>query len=164
VIFFLLVGLVGTVLLLVSLVADGVLDGLDIGGDGFISGPSIAAFTATFGFGGALAVYMDATPAVAVLVGVGTGGVLGGFTGLVARSMMKMPTDATPTTADLHGCSGTVITTIAPGASGEVSVLLGGQPVKVSARSDDTAALATGTAVEVTAVLSPTFVNVRRTS
>jgi membrane protein implicated in regulation of membrane protease activity len=158
---FLVIGGVGIALLGVSFVAgellDGVLDG--IGGD-WLSGAAIAGFLAAFGFGGALALNAGAGTGVAALVGLVAGGVAGGFAGWLTTTLQKDGGDATPRSSDLTGREGTVISAVPADGYGEVSVVVSGHITKLNARGDE--ALAVGTPVRVSAVLSPTAVQVTR--
>ena len=160
---FLVVGIVGVVLLLVALVADDVLgsavDSIDFTG-GYLSTTAIAAFLAAFGFGGALVVSGGGSQTTGAVVGLAAGLVVGGIAAVVTRSMLNSRTDETITPEHVVGSAGTVITAIAEGGFGEVSVLVAGQPLKLNARADEP--LAMGTAVTVTASLSSTSVKVTR--
>jgi membrane protein implicated in regulation of membrane protease activity len=158
---FLAVGALGMLLLFLTVVADGVFDAFDLG-DGLLSGPAIAAFLTSFGFGGGLALYLGTNPPVAVAAGLGSGAAVGAVVSYAARSLMDMPTDATPSSGDLPGKRATVVSDISGGGLGEVSLNLAGQPVKLSARSSSGEDLPAGTAVVVTAALSPTAVSVER--
>jgi membrane protein implicated in regulation of membrane protease activity len=159
---FLIIGVLGIALLVLTSVVDGVLDLFD--SDGLLSGPALATFLAAFGFGGAIAVYAGASGVVAVGAGIASGGALAGVVAAAMSSLMKMRTDATPASSDLPGRNGTVITTVPPGGLGEVSVAIGGQPVKLSARAVGDEPLPAGTAIVVTAALSPTSVIVERSN
>ncbi|HCT75405.1 MAG TPA: hypothetical protein DGT23_02180 [Micromonosporaceae bacterium] len=68
----------------------------------------------------------------------------------------NMPTDATPTATDLAGARGVVVTPIPTGGFGEIRVRVGGQPMKLYARSGKPIAL--GAAVIITEALSETSV------
>jgi membrane protein implicated in regulation of membrane protease activity len=69
---------------------------------------------------------------------------------------VNMPTDATPTSADLLGTIGVVVTGVPADGFGEVRVTVAGQPMKVYARADRP--LVRGTRVMVIEVPSPTSV------
>jgi membrane protein implicated in regulation of membrane protease activity len=165
---FIVIGALGLVVLVASLllgeVLDGVFDSLegafDVDAGGVLSGPVLGAFLAAFGFGGALT--MSAL-GVGVLAGVGgglAGGlVVGALATLIVRSVMRMPTDATPRSADLVGATATVITPIPAGGLGEITLTHLGQYTKLGARCHQP--VAAGTAVVVTAVTSSTSVVVR---
>jgi hypothetical protein len=160
---FLTIGAAGAVLLVVATLFDGVIDLFDLG-DGLLSGPAIASFVGAFGFAGALALSAGFAPVLAVGVGTAAGAAVGALAGLAARSLMRMPTDATVSSGSYVGLSGTVVTSIGAGSLGEVSVIVAGQPVKMSARSKDGAPIGAGETVTVQAVPSPTLVLVSASS
>lgn len=128
--------------------------------------PAIAGFVGAFGFGGAIV--------AALWPGHGSGTVLlASAAGLVAAvptawaagrlvaAAMTMPTDATPTSADLLGAMGVVVSAVPAGGYGEVRLLVAGQQVRYHARADTP--LPEGTAVFVVDVPSPTSVLVEAT-
>lgn len=159
---FVIIGAVGVAIVVLSLLFGDLLDGvfdLDLGdvGDGVLSTPVIGAFLAAFGAGGAL--LLNGTRASvpgAIFGALGSGAVLGGATLVVVRSLMNMPTDATPRTGDLVGCIATVVTRIPADGLGEISLVSAGQRMKLSARAD--VPIATGASVVVVEVTSPTSV------
>ena len=158
---FLVIGGIGLVLLLGSLILgdllDGVLDSLDFDAGGYISGPALGAFLASFGFGAAVIHYnTDWNAGASALGGVVVGVVVGGIVAVVTRALMKLPTDATPRAADLAGSSGTVVTRIPEGGFGEITLVHAGQFMKLAARADGS--LREGTPVVVVSVLSSTSV------
>ncbi|GAA4350529.1 hypothetical protein [Angustibacter luteus] len=159
---FLIVGAAGLVLLLGSLLLDGVLDSVlpsfDLPGGDVISGPALGAFVTAFGAMGAIVSSAGAGTGVACLAGLGAGLLLGALVAVVTRSMVRTATDATPRSLDLVGLTGTVVTAIPADGLGEISVRLAGAPHKLNARS--AAAVLAGTTVEVTEVLSSTSVRV----
>jgi hypothetical protein len=158
---FIVIGVVGLALLALSLVAGEVLDGaLDgLGGD-WLSGAAVAGFLAAFGFGGALALNAGTGTGVATLVGLGAGAAAGGVAGWLTSTLSKDDGDATPRSADLTGREGTVISAVPSDGYGEVSVVVSGHITKLNARAVEP--LAVGTPVRVSAVLSPTAVQVTR--
>lgn len=155
---FIVIGIVGAVLLVSSLVFDDLIDGL-VPDLPFISGPVIGAFLAAFGLVGW---YVDrgvGGELVWALGGAGIGGVIvGGLTWKFTDTLVNMPTDGTPTTESLVGKPGRVVTPVRAGGVGEVLVLLGGASTKYTATADTD--LATGTPVVVTAVETSTKVRV----
>lgn len=157
---FFVIGGLGLAVLLASLVLDDVFDSffeaLDVG-DGLLSGPAAGAFLAAFGFAGALTVSAGGAVWLATLVGLAAGLALGAFAGAASRALMRMPTDATPSSGDLLGRDAVVITAVPADGFGEVSVLLAGQPQKFSARAQG-GGFPAGAKVAVVAVLSPTAV------
>ncbi|WP_299529898.1 hypothetical protein [uncultured Streptomyces sp.] len=163
--FFLGLGMAGIALLVVSLVLDGLLEGLFgdmLGGffDGLLSLPVIAGFVSMLGFGGALVLGTTAAgPLVAVAAGAVAGVAAGWLTWRFSRALMRDQTDATPRGGDLIGTSGSVVTAIPAGGYGEVLLRLGGHTVKYAAKS--AAPVARGAEIWVEAELSTTSVSVR---
>lgn len=162
---FLLLGVLGAVLLVVGLVGgellDGVFDaiGVDSAG-GFFSTEVIGGFLSAFGFGAFL---LDGAglDRIVVLGGGGAAGLaMGGLALWLSRSLMNVNTDVTPTSSDLRGALGKVITRIPEGGLGEVRVSRHGHPLKLSARAEE--AIDPGVEIVVVDVLSPTSVLVIR--
>ena len=137
---FLFIGGLGVALLAASVLAGDLihLGHPDAGGPFTL--PTVAGFVGAFGFGGAVA---------ASIIGGGLAAVVGGLvvgvalaipaalgTAVLGRMAARMRTDATPTRRDLVGRLGVVVTAITEGGYGEVRISIGGQPVKLNARSD----------------------------
>jgi membrane-bound ClpP family serine protease len=135
--------------------------------DGPISVEAIAGFTGAFGFVGAIAnELLDARTAGSVAIAA-IGGVVAAvptayLTVKLSRAARDMRTDATPTRADLIGTLGVVVTPIPGGGYGEVRVRVGGQPVKLNARS--AAPVPLGAQIFVIEAPSDTSVVVEQTS
>ncbi|MEU5820912.1 hypothetical protein K388_03426 [Streptomyces sp. KhCrAH-43] len=162
---FLGLGIAGVALLALSLVFDGILEGL-FGGlleglfGGLVSLPVIAGFLSMLGFGGAIVLGTTGAGTLAATVaGVAAGLVAAVLTWRFSRALMRDQTDATPRNEDLVGTSGSVVTAIPADGYGEVLLRLGGQLVKLSARS--TVPVARGAEIWVEAALSSTSVSVR---
>ncbi|MFF2848030.1 hypothetical protein ACFVT5_17185 [Streptomyces sp. NPDC058001] len=164
---FLGLGIAGLAVLALSLVFDGVLEGL-FGGvgvldgffDGLLSLPVIAGFVSMLGFGGAIVLgvtSLGAGPATVAGAAAGTGAAW--LTWRFSRALMRDQTATTPRGDDLVGTAGSVVTAIPVNGYGEVMVRLGGQPMKFSARS--AVAVAYGAEVWVEAAPTPTSVVVR---
>ena len=162
---FLGLGIAGIVLLVLSLIFDGILEGLFgglLGGlfDGLLSLPVVAGFLSMFGFGGAIVLgTTGAGTVVAALSGVLAGVVAGWLAWKLSRVLMRDQTTATPRGEDLVGTSGSVVTAIPADGYGEVLLRLAGQPVKLAAKSP--VPVERGTEVWVEATLSTTSVSVR---
>jgi len=155
------VGVVGALVLVVSLVFDDALDAA-LPEAGWISGPVIGACAAVFGLVGWVAqAQFDAPTPIAAAAGIAGGVAIGWSTGRLALALMRTPTDATPTAASLVGAEGRVVTPVRGGGLGEVVVGLGGAPVKLTATAE--ADLPVGTRVTVVAVHSSTKVLVEST-
>lgn len=155
---FIVIGIVGALLLVSSLLFDDLIDGLVPDLD-FISGPVIGAFLAAFGLFGWFATSGIDMPSPVALVAAGAGGVVfAGFTYKLTDALINQPTDGTPTTDSLVGQTGRVVTPVAANGIGEVLVALGGASTKYTATAEHD--LATGSSVVVVAVESPTKVRV----
>ena len=163
---FLLIGGVGLALLAVSLFLGDVLHFGHPDADGPFSVPSVAGFVGAFGFGGAIAASLTGTGLLALVAGLVAGVALAipSAVGTVAlaRAAARMRTDATPTRADLVGRLGVIVTPIPVPGFGEVRITIGGQPVKLNARSDRPVPL--GARVFVIEAPSDTSVVVEETS
>ncbi|WP_413758105.1 hypothetical protein [Streptomyces sp. MMBL 11-3] len=160
---FLVLGIAGIVLLLLTLVFDGVLEGL-FGGAGFLDGllslPVVAGFVSMLGFGGALVLGTTGLGAgAATAVGACAGAGAGWLTWRLSRALMRDDPAATPRGTDLVGSSGSVVTAIPAEGYGEVLVHLAGQPLKLAAKSPG--GVPRGTEIWVEESLSPTSVAVR---
>ncbi|MFN7148610.1 MAG: NfeD family protein [Microthrixaceae bacterium] len=152
----------GVVLLVIGIVtdglADGVFDALSFGDDGAIV-PVTGAFLASFGIVGLVAESLTDGNRLVAIGAAAVGGLL--FAALAARfvsSALGMHTDPTPTSSDLLGRGGRVVTPIDVDAAGEVLVRLSGQRLKLLARAESPVAV--GTDVVVVEVLSPSAVRV----
>ncbi|MFI9542469.1 hypothetical protein ACIHAR_00525 [Streptomyces sp. NPDC052016] len=163
---FLGLGIAGVVLLALSFVLDGLLEGLFDGiavldgiVDGLLSLPVIAGFLSTLGFSGAIVMGTTGLGAVgAVVIGVPAGVLTGWFAYCLSRALMRDSSGA-PRDDDLIGASGSVVTSIPAHGYGEVLVHLAGQPVKLSAKSP--VPVARGAEVWVERALSQSAVSVR---
>lgn len=157
---FVVVGVIGLALLVVSIFFDDFIDAI-IPDFGWVSGPVIGAFMAAFGlFGWSIQNSTDVSVGVALLGAVLGGLALGYFTYRLAKALWNVPTDATPTTESTVGAEARVVTPIRAGGIGEIIVSLGGQPVKMAATADGD--IDRGAQVVVIAVESTTKVRVQR--
>nr|WP_237465003.1 hypothetical protein [Leucobacter luti] len=154
---FLLIGIIGAVLLLLSLILDGIFDAFDFG-DGPLSLTTIAAFTAIFGFTSFAAVGAGMATPVAAVVG-GLAGLLGGT---AAWWLTRMIRGAESTTAlsgdDIVGSVGAVVLAIPAGGLGEVAITRHGERVSLAASAE--APIPRGVAVRVVQTITSTSVRV----
>ena len=104
---FLVIGGIGVLLLLASLVGGDLLDGVDLGGDLF-SGSALAGFLGAFGFAGALAAGATGT-GIAIVVGLVAGVVVGLLVGYATARLRRGGDEATVRSTDLPGTHGTVV-------------------------------------------------------
>lgn len=160
---FLIIGGVGIALLLVSLVAGEVFDGLfeGVGGD-LLSGAAVAGFLAAFGFVGALTMNSTDNSGLAIGAGLGAGLVIGGLAGWGTRYLSRGGDEATVRSSSLAGHHGSVINAIPADGFGQVSLVVAGHITTMNARAAEP--LPSGTPVTITAVLSATSVQVERRS
>lgn len=159
---YILIGGVGLLLVVVSLVLDdfldGVFDALSIDtGSGLFSAPVIGSFLAALGFGAALIDSAgDVATPVALAGGLAAGVVMAGAALWITRSLMLMPTDEPVRMSDLVGKAATVVTRVPSGGYGEISLTHLGQRMKLNARAADP--IPAGTAVVITEVTSASSV------
>ena len=165
---FTVIGGVGLLIVLATLLIGEVFDGLfgaldvDAGG-GVFSAPVIGSFLAAFGFGAALIMISTGASATAgALGGLASGLVVGGLALAMMRTLMHMPTDETVTTRGLEGTPAIVITPIPAEGYGEVTIRHHGEQRKYNAMAAEH--LPVGTRVQVTGVLSASAVVVARSS
>lgn len=157
---FLVIGGIGILLLLITLMLGDVLDGvLDFGGD-LISGPAVAAFLGAFGFGGALALNAGASTGLAVAIGLAVGALIGAGAGFASAQLNKGGDESNVRTSGLVGRHATVVTAIPDGGFGTVSIVASGHITSLNARAPQ--AIPAGTPVTITGVLSATSVAVER--
>lgn len=159
---FLIIGAIGVVLALGALVVGDVLDGafhLDALDSDLFSISSVSAFVGAFGFGGALGLAVSDSMPIAVAVGVLIGA-LAAYGAIRLTRALRHGEDATSFRTDsLIGHPARVITAIPEGGFGEVTLNMGGHVRKFAARSDHE--IHTGTEVWVSAIVSPTAVEVQ---
>ncbi|WP_328863049.1 hypothetical protein [Streptomyces sp. NBC_00306] len=158
---FLGLGIAGIILLSLSLVLDGVVEGL-LGGtlDGWLSLPVIAGFTSMLGFTSSIVLGTTGFgTSAAAAVGALAGAAAGWLTWKLSRALMRDQTSLTPRGEDLIGTAGSVVTAIPADGYGEVLLRLAGQPVKLAARSSEP--VRRGAEIWVEAALSATSVAVR---
>ena len=165
---FLVIGAIGVVVLVLSLVV-GELGDLAGDADGPFSLPAIAALIGGIGFGGAAATALlpdalgdSARVLVAALVGLAVAVPLAWGAVRLSRGLRDMPTAETLTRQHLLGAQGVVISAVPSPGYGEVRLAVAGQQLKFSARSE--LPLAAGTPVYVVDTLSDTAVEVVSTA
>lgn len=161
---FLIIGAIGVALALGALLVGDVLDDvlqLEALDSDLFSISSISAFVGAFGFGGALGVSLVDNIVVAVASGLIIGG-LAAWGAIWLTRKLKHDVRHTFRAESLIGHPARVITAIPLGGYGEVRVVAGGHVRKVSARAERP--IETGAEVWVSAVVSPTAVEVRPAS
>ncbi|MGH1493101.1 MAG: hypothetical protein ACRBK7_27510 [Acidimicrobiales bacterium] len=160
---FLVIGAVGALLLVIGLVIGDALEGVLPESD-WLSLTAIAAFLTAFGFAGLLIdSRTGAGTAVASIVGLAAGVGLGYVALSWSRSLSNMATDGTPSSNDLVGRQGRVITEVLPGSTGEVIIQVGGQPMKLTGvvSADRSESLKRGAEIVVVNAISSTRVEIQ---
>lgn len=160
---FLIIGAVGVALVLVTLVVGDLLDGvlhLDALDSDLFSISSLSAFIGAFGFGGALGLAAFDNMILAVLIGA----VVGALAAWGAVTLTKkLKSDGASFRSDsMIGHSARVITAIPERGYGEITINVAGHVRKITAKSEQP--IPYGTEVWVSAILSPTAVEVTPTS
>lgn len=154
---FLIIGIAGAILLLISVLLDGVFDLFDFG-DGPLSLTTIAAFTALFGFAAFATVGAGAPTGVAAVVGAAAG-VAGGALAWWLSRLIRSAESTTAVTADeLVGTEASVVLGIPAGGLGEVALVRHGERVSLAATAD--AAIPRGARVRIAQTLTATSVRV----
>lgn len=153
---FLVIGIVGAVLLLISVLLDGVFDFFDFG-DGPLSLTTIAAFTTIFGFASYGFVGLGLTPQVAGLLGALAGLLGGALAWWLSRVMRNAESNTAVSTAELTGQEAVVVLEVPKGRGfGEIALTRHGERVSLAATAQ--VRIARGTRVRITQTLSPTSV------
>lgn len=159
---FLVIGVVGLLLLLVSLLAGDILDGaFDVLEADWFSSAVVGGFVSAFGFGGALAAELGAPSVLAVPVGVVAGLIFAWFASWLTRVVRGGGSGESVRAADIVGYDATVLTDIPVGGFGVVRVRVGEHVLQYNARAEED--LAAGSPAHVIGVVSPTAVIVAPT-
>ena len=158
---FLLIGIIGGVLLIISFVLDGIFDAFDFG-DGPLSLTTIAAFTAIFGFAAFASVGGGLSTPIAAVIGA-LAGVLGGA---AAWWLSRFVRSAESTTAvsggDLVGAEGSVVLAVPVNGLGEVALVRNGERISLSATAAEP--IPRGTRVRIVQTVTSTSVRVEPVS
>ncbi len=157
---FLIIGGVGFLFLLASLVLGDIFD--LFGGDAGLSGPDvdfgfldsrvIAVFITAFGGFGAIGVQMGLAAVASSLIGLGGGVVFAGIVSLFGRFLIGQQASSSVTDDDLIGKTAQVAVAIKAGEIGQVSVRIGDERVERIARSRGDEEIKAGTLVKIAAV------------
>ena len=154
---FLVIGIVGLVLVGVSLVLGDIFDGAfdALAGDVF-SSAVLGGFVSAFGFGAALMQGIGTPAVVSVPVGIAAGVVVGWLAWWLTKLVKDGGSDGTLSSDDALGRSGRVISAIPADGYGSVRLMIGGHSVQLNAKAETP--VEPGTEVHVTGILSPTAV------
>lgn len=152
---FLIIGIVGALLLIISVLLDGVFDFFDFG-DGPLSLTTIAAFTAIFGFASFAMVGAGASAMVAGVVGAAAGVAGGAIAWWLSRLIRSAESNTAVSSSDLLGSEASVVLAIPAGRLGEVALVRNGERVSLSATAEHD--LPRGANVRISKVLTSTSV------
>lgn len=154
---FLVIGIVGGILLLLSLVLDGIFDAFDFG-DGPLSLTTIAAFTSIFGFAAFASVGAGMSTGAASAVG-GIAGLIGAVAAWWLSRLIRGAESSTALSgSDLVGSEASVVLAIPQGGLGEVALVRHGERVSLSATAEE--AIGRGARVRIVQTLTSTSVQV----
>ena len=153
---FLLIGIAGAVLLLISLLLDGIFEAFDFG-DGPLSLTTISAFTAIFGFSAFALVGAGVAPPLAGTLGAVAGMIGGGLAWWLSRFVRSAESSTAVSSGELAGLEASVVLAI-PGGSrfGEIALTRHGERVSLSACAE--LPLERGARVRIVESLTPTSV------
>lgn len=158
---FVVIGVIGIVVVLASILLGDVVDGLfdlDMLGGDLFSLAGVAAFLGAFGFGGVISLALLNVTWIAVVVGFVAGILASWGAASFTRWLKRSEAHSTFKSRSMVGSTARVITDIPAGGFGEVRVLGSGQSRKRAARSD--LPISAGTEVWISAIVSPTAVEV----
>ena len=154
---FLIIGIIGAILLVLSVILDGLFDAFNFG-DGPLSLTTIAAFTAIFGFASFAMVGAGASTTVAGIVGAVAGVAGGAVAWWLSRLIRSAESNTSISSEELIGSEASVVLAIPAGGLGEVALVRNGERVSLSATA--ATAIARGSRVRVVQTLTATSVSV----
>ncbi|MFC4222693.1 NfeD family protein [Lysinibacter cavernae] len=155
---FLIIGCVGALLLVISLLLGGIFDAFEIG-DGPLSLTTLSAFAAIFGFASFAAIGAGTSPVVGAVIGLASGCVGGGLAWWMTRVFRTAESNSSTSTATIIGQQAFVILPLpGEGGMGEISFMRHGERVTMAARSAQP--VLAGAEVRIVAVISDTSVMV----
>lgn len=161
--FFLVVGGVGIVLLLIALVLGDIFGGHELGilDSDVFSTAAVAGFLGAFGFGGAATLSIVGVTFIAVLVGIALGLAFGWGAVKLTRAFKSAEKSDAFSTNQLIGADAVVITDIPADGYGEIRLSARGHVTKLNARAETP--IPAGSRVWVSGVLTATAVEVTLT-
>ena len=118
---FLIIGIIGAVLLVLSVILDGIFEVFDFGDVG--PSTTIAAFTAVFGFAAYASIGAGASVTVAGVTGAAAGFAGGAAAWWVSRMVRNAESTTAVTTDELLGSEASVVLAIPANGLGEITLL-----------------------------------------
>ncbi len=157
---FVIIGGIGFVFLLISLVLGDIFEmfggGTDIGDSGvdfgFLDSRVLAVFITAFGGFGAIGAQMGYGAVVSSLIGLLGGVIFGGVVSLFGRFLIGQQASSSVTDSDLVGRTAQVTVAIKPGEIGQISARIGDERIDRIARSANDEEIKIGTMVTVAAI------------
>ncbi len=156
---FVIIGGVGFLFLLVSLVLGDLFDmagvhfdGPDSGDFGFLDSRVLSVFITAFGGFGAIGVQLGWGALLSSLFGLLGGGIFGGIVSLFGRFLFSQQASSSVTDDDLIGRTAQVTVAIKEGQVGQISCRVGDERVEKIARSTGGEELKAGTVVKVMSI------------
>lgn len=134
---FIIIGVLGLALLLISFVFDGILDifDFDFGADGIFSTSAFLGFFAAFGFGGWLTLgFIDSIP-IAIIVGLVAGVIVGAISGVIMRFMRNAESGSVDRSS-LVGQVGSALYSAKAGEAFDFTIMHHGMRTKLAAYAD----------------------------
>lgn len=163
---FAIIGGIGFVFLVISLVVGDVFEavGLDLDGGatgtdfGLLDSRVVAVFITAFGGFGVIGAQMGYAAVGSSLIGLLGGIIFGGVVAVFGRFLIGQQASSSVTDDDLVGRTGQVTVAIKPGSIGQISVKIGDERVEKIARSKGGDELAAGSIVKVSAVAGDSLI------
>ncbi|HLA94638.1 MAG TPA: hypothetical protein VK612_02870 [Pyrinomonadaceae bacterium] len=158
---FAVIGGVGFVFLLISLVVGDVFEAvgfdLNAGGDanldfGFLDSRVLAVFITAFGGFGLIAAQTGFGPLASSFAGLLGGVIFGGVVSAFGRFLIGQQASSSVSDSDLLGRTAQVTVAIKPGVVGQITAVIGEERVEKVARSKDGEEIVAGTLVKVSAI------------
>lgn len=158
---FLIVGAIGFLFLMVSLIVGDLFEAfdfdldLDTNGDfGLFDSRVVSVFLTTFGFVGAIAIQFGFGVLLSSLFGLGGGVLLGGLVFAFGYFLHSQQSSSSVSEKDLIGKRAQVIVGIRPGSIGQISCRIGDERVEKIARAGNGQEIKTGETVYIEEITS----------
>lgn len=164
---FAIIGGVGFIFLLVSLIVGDIFDALgfdlDAGGDGstdfgLLDSRVIAVFITAFGGFGVIGAQMGYGAVACSLIGLLGGAVFGGVVSVFGRFLIGQQASSSVTDDDIIGRSAQVTVAIKQGTVGQITAKIGDERVERIARSKDGGEIAAGSIVKVESIIGDSVI------
>ncbi|MCW5959509.1 MAG: hypothetical protein KIS76_05055 [Pyrinomonadaceae bacterium] len=153
-IIFLIIGGIGFLFLAISVIVGDLFEAFDFGMDldssgdfGVFDSRVVSVFLTTFGFVGAIAVQLGFGPVIAIILGLGSGVVLGALVFAFGYFLYSQQASSSVGDKDLVGRSAQVVVGIREGSIGKISCRIGDERIEKIARAANGGEIAEGKTV-----------------